>query len=88
MPQPRAILEGHRFGFLQVIRFIEVKDGHSWFEAKCDCGAIIRARGTDLLATKRKCSPDCKYQSPRTRISFTTIGQRGVINRKVNHDAE
>jgi hypothetical protein len=89
MPQPRAILEGHRFGRLLVTRFLEVKDGHSWFETNCDCGTVVVVRGTDLIGgTKRKCSSDCKYQTPRARISFTTIGQRGTVERKVSSDVQ
>ena len=50
----------HRFGLLQVIKFVEVKDRHALFEARCDCGALVTVRGTDLVSmTKRRCSPDC-----------------------------
>jgi hypothetical protein len=74
MPTPRAQLEGHRFGLLQVIRFIEVKDRHAMFEAKCDCGAVVIVRGAALVATtKRKCGPDCTYRPPKFHTTFRTI---------------
>lgn len=41
MPTPRAQLENHSFGLLQVVRFIEVKDRHAWFETKCACGSTV-----------------------------------------------
>lgn len=77
MPTPRAQLEGYRFGLLQVVRFIEVKDRHAMFEAKCDCGAVVIVRGTDLVAaTKRKCGPDCTYEHPKWQVTFRTIEGR------------
>jgi hypothetical protein len=76
MPTPRAQLEGHRFGLLQVVRFIEVKDWHAWFEAKCECGTVVIVRGADLTAsTRRKCSPACPYKPERMNVQagFRTI---------------
>jgi hypothetical protein len=74
MPTPRAQLENHRFGLLQVIRFIEVKDRHAWFEAKCECGTVVIARGSELTSnTRRKCSPTCTWEKPKFTPTFRTL---------------
>jgi hypothetical protein len=74
MPQPRVKLERYRFGWLQVVRFVEMRDRHAWFEAKCDCGTLVIVRGADLIAnTRRKCSPTCTWVKPKFYAVFSTI---------------
>ena len=79
MAQPRQMLEGHRFGLLQILRFVEVKDRHAMFEAECACGILVIVRGSDLLSlTKRKCGPDCTFQPHKFRAVFNTIADGHV----------
>lgn len=37
----RINIEGHKFGKLFVIKFIELYHGRSFYECKCDCGNIV-----------------------------------------------
>lgn len=82
MSQSRLMLEGHRFGRLQIVRFVEVKNGHATFEAQCDCGAVVTVRSTDLIAgTKRKCGLRCAYRPPVTTFRVATIDRQGTQTR-------
>jgi hypothetical protein len=80
MPAQRAVLEGHRFGRLWIMRFVGVKDRHAWFEARCDCEKIVIGRGSELTAgTRRKCGSDCTFKPPVVGFRVTTIGHRGTV---------
>ena len=91
MPAHFIDLTGHVFGLLTVREAAGFNERRqSIWKCECLCGEFITTRGSDLVSgDRRRCSSvNCRYQPPRIRISFTTIGQRGVIARKVNHDAE
>jgi hypothetical protein len=65
-------LAGQRFGRLTVIRQVAGKDKYTWWECKCDCGAIVSVRGTTLLkGTTRSCG--CARGLPYGESAFEIV---------------
>jgi hypothetical protein len=82
MPPKRINLEGHRFGFLEVVEHLGFNDHRqALYRARCKCGAEVKVRGTDLtgIGTKqrRRCSPACTFQKPVMKFVRREISQRG-----------
>lgn len=48
MGRPRMRLDGLRFGRLVVVKFNAVIKKNAYFNCVCDCGAVIKARGSHL----------------------------------------
>jgi len=77
-------LTGHQFGILTVRERAEQTDEtrSSLWHCECRCGEFIIARSTDLTGgQKRRCGPGCKYSPPKTRFTFTTMGQAAETTR-------
>lgn len=70
---------GTRYGSLVVIRSIERRGSHIYWECKCDCGNIIITRGTCLRngettsCAKKKCNPFYKHGASYDRKRSYTI---------------
>jgi hypothetical protein len=85
MAAKRIDLVGHQFGLLTVRSFIGLNARRqSMYVCECACGQFTTVRGTDLTMLKiRKCSRGCTYEPPRIRVTFNTMGQRGVTETKI-----
>lgn len=73
---------GQKFGELEVVEYLGIKDGHANWKCRCSCGSYVNVRSSDLLEIRscKSCACVKIREDKRINLIGTKIGRLTVVD--------
>lgn len=77
--ESNALYKDKKFGKLTVIKFLEIKDDHTWWKCQCDCGNFIEVRGYVLTSESTQSCGCIKQAKPWEQPTWQGHGEISAV---------